>query len=267
MAIEVTVLRETMLHELTERLPEFEFLTGRRVPRVESRHWYQEQNPFGGMFAAFGVPDAATPIPSDIFIHACIFIGKTGYGKSTTLNALCGHELFETNAVTSCTKELFCIAYDLSNRPKNALQKTAAPRDMFAFGDLPGVGESVIADQGYIEWYREFIASSDCVVYVLRADQRDFSIDQQTIAAVLPHQKQNLLIGLNYCDAVEPLSRSRPFMPSQAQITNIERKCEEITRIFGIPREQIIPYSATEQWQLDVLVSKIAERIRKTIDA
>ncbi len=255
MARKVKVLRETMLQELTQQHAEFEFLIGRLVPAVESRHWYQEIDLFG------------LAHQSDLFIHSCIFIGKSGYGKSTTLNALCGHNLFETSAVKSCTQELFCISYDLSNQSKSEIDKAFSQRHMFALGDLPGVGESAIADQGYIEWYREFIAKSDCVVYVLRADQRDFAIDQQTIAAVLPDQKQNILIGLNFCDAVEPLSRARPFVPSQAQITNIERKCAEITRIFGIPRDQIIPYSATEKWQLDVLVQKIAARVKIAIGA
>ncbi len=237
MGLNVQVLKKQPFSDLATRHSDFGYLKNRTVPRTESRRWHRS---YGESYDC----------------HA-IFIGKSGYGKSTTLNAICDAEIFESSPVAACTKTLQCVDFDIRGNGS----------DIFSLGDLPGVGESVIADQTYIEWYREFIAKSDCVVYVLRADQRDFAIDQQTIAAVLPDQKQNILIGLNFCDAVEPLSRARPFVPSQAQITNIERKCAEITRIFGIPRDQIIPYSATEKWQLDVLVQKIAARVKIAIGA
>ncbi len=237
MGLHVKILKNQPVDYLVNRYSDFGYLRNLTVPRTENRRWSRDNG--------------------DSYDCHCIFIGKSGYGKSTTLNAICNDEIFETSAVESCTKSLLCVDFDISGNGS----------DIFSLGDLPGVGESVIADQGYIEWYRDFIAASDCIVYVLRADQRDFSIDQQTIAAVLPHQKHNILIALNYCDAVEPLSRARPFMPSQAQIANIERKRDEITRIFGVSCDQVVPYSATERWQLDLLVRKIATRVRTAIGA
>jgi predicted GTPase len=70
-----------------------------------------------------------------------IFVGKTGYGKSTTVNKLVGKEIFQSNDVVACTRESQCADFTISDEYYLSLS------------DLPGIGESATLDQEYMELY------------------------------------------------------------------------------------------------------------------
>ena len=80
-----------------------------------------------------------------------MFIGKTGYGKSTTLNKLVGSNVFETSDVSVCTKDLYNSMYRISPHIPS----------FFVISDLPGIGESNYADNHYYDWYKEML-ELDC---------------------------------------------------------------------------------------------------------
>lgn len=69
-----------------------------------------------------------------------MFIGKTGYEKSTTLNTLVGKQVFDTDDVNVCTKDLYNSMYRIN---------TSNP-SFFVISDLSGVGESNYADNHYL---------------------------------------------------------------------------------------------------------------------
>ncbi len=109
----------------------------------------------------------------DIKALNVIFIGQTGYGKSSLLNALLGALIFETSDYEACTKVLQLADYFL--HLKNSEDKTAY---ILSFVDLPGIGESDKADNQYLQWYQSYIAEAAVVVYLLRADKRDHTQDE-----------------------------------------------------------------------------------------
>lgn len=183
-----------------------------------------------------------------------IFIGKTGYGKSTTLNSIIGNKVFETNDVTSCTKKLHSAEYKIhDNKPY-----------YFSLCDLPGVGESSEADEKYLEWYRNILHKSNCVVYVLRADQRDFTIDEKIFSSLFQNQseKGKVIVALNYADKVEPINRKYPFQPSEAQLNNLKERMNQVSRIFDIPKNNILYYSAGEGYNIVRLINGIKKVIQ-----
>jgi len=180
-----------------------------------------------------------------------MFIGKTGYGKSTTLNKISGGKYFLTDDIESCTKKLYSSEYKLSSYAEH----------YFSLCDLPGIGESVEADKEYIRWYGNMLEKSNCVVYVLRSDQRDYSHDEIFINTILKNNgkiSDKLIVGINYADKIEPISRTTPFVPSDEQKNNLERKAESIAKLFGIHREKIVYYSAKEGYNMHLLLNKIA---------
>lgn len=183
-----------------------------------------------------------------------IFIGKTGYGKSSTLNSIIGSKIFETNDVTSCTKELHSAEYRLDSKKPY----------YFSLCDLPGVGESSEVDEKYIEWYRNILLKSNCVVYVLRADQRDFTIDEKIFNSLFHSQteKKKVIVALNYADKVEPINRKHPFRPSEAQLNNLKERMNQVSRLFNIPKGNILYYSAGESYNLESLISIIKKVIQ-----
>ncbi|WP_449619512.1 GTPase family protein [Robertmurraya sp. Marseille-Q9965] len=229
MGLDVQIEYESYIDELIERYHDLSFLKTIQFREDASISWNRENG-----------------VTYDIQV---IFIGKTGYGKSTTLNSIIGNNVFETNDVTSCTKKLHSAEYKIhDNKPY-----------YFSLCDLPGVGESSEADGKYLEWYRDILQKSNCVVYVLRADQRDFTIDEKIFSSLFKNQaeKRKVIVALNYADKAEPINRKYPFQPSEAQLNNLKERMNQVSRIFDIPPKNILYYSAGEGYNIEILVSMI----------
>jgi small GTP-binding protein len=186
-----------------------------------------------------------------------MFIGKTGYGKSTTLNKLCGQELFKTDSTDPCTKTISSALYKIHNT-KNYF---------FSLCDLPGLGESTETDKTYIDYYHFMLKKSHCVVYVLRADTRDYSLDLEILKPILENneQEKKFILAVNFVDKIEPISRSKLFRLNQQQLENIEEKSLEIQKIFKVPQTKIIFYSATEEYNIDKISKGIIDILEKTV--
>lgn len=70
-----------------------------------------------------------------------------------------------------------------------------------------------------------------------------------------------MVIGLNYCDKVEPANRRSPFLPTVEQERNISLKIQEAAHCFNVDPARIIPFSAAEEWNLDRLMVAVARVI------
>lgn len=197
-------------------------------------------------------------IVENVFYSNVIFIGKTGYGKSTTLNKITNTNIFETNDNLSCTKQLYCIEYKLPNKPNH----------YFALGDLPGICESLEEDKKYIQWYKEFIDKTHIVVYLFRADQRDFAWDEGLFKKLFdtPEKRKKLIYGINFIDKIEPINRNYPFKPSKKQEENIEKKVDDISNFFNIDKKNIVCFSSQENYNMHLLMDKISKKLKENIE-
>ena len=181
-----------------------------------------------------------------------IAIGKSGYGKSTTLNALIGEPAFETNDTQGCTRTMQSAEYSFPTCDENF---------NFSLADLPGIGENPELDKGYIDLYRVAINKSHVVIYFLKADQRDYSIDEWAFSRLFQasEDKRKVILVLNAIDKVEPLSRRRPFVLSAEQQLNIDIKISNICKAFGVAQINTVSISALENINTDVLVNRIRD--------
>lgn len=229
MGVTVKITHNADIGELIGRNKEFGFLRSFDVPAKEMYRWDY-----------FGTPSRA--------IQA-IVIGKSGYGKSTTLNRIVGKEVFETSDVEACTKEMYSAEYHLSK-----------PNQYFSLCDLPGVGESLAADKQYYEWYNTLLQKASMVLYILRADQRDFSVDLNVYNELIKktNREKQILFAINCADKIEPIGRTTEL--SDVQKINLERKIGDVKRIFRT--ENVIAYSAETGYNFDALVTKIACMVR-----
>jgi small GTP-binding protein len=186
-----------------------------------------------------------------------MFIGQTGHGKSTTLNKICGQELFKTDVNDPCTKTLFSAEYRIHDK-KNYY---------FSLCDLPGLGETPEIDKTYINYYYLMLKKSHCVVYVLRADKRDYSLDLKILGPILEsnEQEKKVILAVNFVDKIEPISRSKLFRLNKKQMENIEKKSLEVQRIFKVPQTKIIFYSATEEYNMDKISKGIIGILEETV--
>lgn len=128
---------------------------------------------------------------------------------------------------------------------------------------MPGIGESNYADNNYYQWYREMLAKSHCVVYLLRADQRDYAVDEVLFHEMFNSQKEKekVIIALNYADKIEPINRVSGL--SQMQILNLNQKVEDVCKLFNISKEKVFYYSATELINMTTLVNRIAKTLKQ----
>ena len=177
-----------------------------------------------------------------------MFIGKTGYGKSSLINAIIGKNIFETDSVEVCTHDL-----------DTALFRTGGKNCFLALSDLPGVGESAESDAKYIKWYRDMLKTAHCVVYVLRADQRDYAVDEQIFKTLFQNEddRYKVIVALNFADKIEPVSRSGEISDEQEEA--LDDKAYLIQEAFDVT--DVIPCSATTGYGMDKLVFNIVNTV------
>jgi len=90
------------------------------------------------------------------------FLGRTGNGKSTLINALYG-TTFQTAPLLSCTKELYTVTL-MGNCPEGF--------DAITVYDTPGIGE-FSSNSAYQCFYMHAAAKAHCVVLVTTFDRTD----------------------------------------------------------------------------------------------
>ena len=97
-----------------------------------------------------------------------VFIGKTGCGKSSTINTLCDTDLPVDGAV-ACTK--FPIVIN-----KEFLYGKCIKRINII--DLPGIAESLEANILYTDYYNKYIKAANVVVCLSQANTRAYKQDE-----------------------------------------------------------------------------------------
>lgn len=242
MGLTVHIQHSAEISELVSQYSCFSYLINSTIPQIETNLWYMNNNFFDYS-------------EQRIYQLQAIFIGKTGYGKSTTLNNIVGKNVFKTSDVSVCTKDLYEVTYRVDKGQKTFL----------SLCDLPGVGESNYADSHYYEWYRDMLAKSHCVVYILRADQRDFAVDEILLRELFPSKesKEKLIIAINFADKIEPINRHGGL--TQEQRDNLDKRISQVSQVFKLPHSSIIYYSAEDRINLDILVSLVAQKLQKHV--
>ena len=119
----------------------------RRYPRILRQHLLRELSRLVAYEPVIGI------------------MGKTGVGKSSLCNALFRSEVCAVNAVEACTRQPQRVRLRFGNH-------------YLTLVDLPGAGESISRDNEYRELYRELMPQLDMVLWVLKADDRAFSVEE-----------------------------------------------------------------------------------------
>ncbi|MBC6501851.1 GTP-binding protein HSR1 [Citrobacter freundii] len=182
-------------------------------------------------------------------------MGKTGAGKSSLCNALFRSEVCAVNAVEACTRQ-----------PQRVRLRFGT--HFLTLVDLPGVGESVTRDGEYRELYRELMPQLDMVLWVLKADDRAYSVEEQFYQKVFTQYSGTLppvLWVLNQVDKTEPAEQWNwlSAQPSALQAERIAQKQQVVARQLGIAELDILPASVRGRYQLSRLVEVMITRLPK----
>jgi small GTP-binding protein len=172
-------------------------------------------------------------------------IGKTGVGKTSTINSLFGTD-WKISHVRAATKEEQVYIYE-------------SDRGRLKISDLPGFAEDIDTEKQHREIYRRVLKECDVALLILKADTRDMLDVQSTLRDVVGKSLSNLsrriVIGLNQVDLVHPGDWiERANIPSSEQEKNIKKiineRVKSIKKVCDIKLSQVVAYSATKRYHL-----------------
>jgi len=134
--------------------------------------------------------------------------------------------------------------------------------------DLPGAGENQKRDVEYKNLYSKLLPDIDVVLWVIKADDKAFSSDEDFYHSVIkPHLEQGkpFIIVLNQVDKVHPYREwdIQNCKPGQEQQNNINAKIKLVAENFDIDSKNVVPVSCTDEYNLITLVETITYAIPK----
>ncbi|EIU7555370.1 50S ribosome-binding GTPase [Providencia rettgeri] len=179
-------------------------------------------------------------------------MGKTGSGKSSLVNALFESSLSPVSNISGCTRQAQRFSMTMNNHT-------------LTFVDLPGVGESLERDKEYYQLYRNLLPELDLIIWVLKADDRAWSSDEQCyrfLTEQCGYQPSRFLFVLNQADKIEPCRQWDELchQPSPEQAANLELKQQAVITAFK-PHHPVITVSAVENYQLTELAEQLIQAL------
>ncbi|WP_387467270.1 GTPase family protein [Photorhabdus sp. RM323S] len=169
-------------------------------------------------------------------------MGKTGSGKSSLCNALFQGDVTLVSDVSACTRDVLRF-------------RLAGGGYSLILVDLPGVGESELRDSEYESLYRHILPKLDLILWVIKADDRAFSVDERFYQRVMAGYQQQVLFVVNQADKIEPSHEwnATSKTPSPNQLANIEVRLDSIRQLFS-PYHPVCAVSVRTEWNLPLMV-------------
>lgn len=172
-------------------------------------------------------------------------MGKSGAGKSSLCNELFRGEVSPVSDVNSCTRDVLRF-------------RLRSGRHSLVIVDLPGVGENGWRDHEYRALYRRMLPELDLVLWVIKADDRALTVDEQFWHGVMQPYRQKVLFVINQADKTEPCHEwdILTSKPSPHQLGNLKAKQAAIMAMFK-PHHPVCVVSARTGWGIEEMVATI----------
>lgn len=179
-------------------------------------------------------------------------MGKTGAGKSSLINSLFQSTLSPVSNVSGCTRQAQHFSMTMNNHS-------------LTFVDLPGIGESLERDKEYHQLYSNLLPKLDLIIWVLKADDRAWSSDEQCylfLTEQCGYQSSRFLFVLNQADKIEPCRQwnEHNHQPSSEQVANLTSKQQAVITAFK-PHHPVMTVSAVENYQLTELAEQLIQAL------
>lgn len=198
----------------------------------------------------------------DESLPTLVLSGKTGCGKTSTINSLWNLEL-ATGRVVSCTKfpAVMRITDEFDGR-----------KITFNLVDLPGIAESMEANSVYRKFYYKYISKATVLLCLSQADRRAYKQDQlfylELIRNKVLNMSQNLILGINQADLLFKDKENPDGIDLHTIDENNELIKEKsldyfqcIATIFSefenVTVDSVAIYSVLQNWNMDSLKRKI----------
>lgn len=189
--------------------------------------------------------------------------GRTGVGKSSLVNALCGAYITEVSDTESCTKETSVYSCVRDGRV------------LLEVMDTRGIAESEAeAEEAERHLFRDLIDfAPDALLLVLSCVHRDSVDEDIDFAKKLKkaYYEENLMelpvvIAVNKADAVPPVREVDPNHYSAAKQANIEKICSRYRKISenqNLRAEGTIAVSSLMDWSAEEGITLTASSLNQ----
>ncbi len=199
----------------------------------------------------------------DDSIPTIVLSGKTGCGKTSTINSLWNKNL-ATNRVASCTKFPAVM---------HIVDVFEGKRIEFNLVDLPGIAESLEANSLYRDFYYNFINKASVLICLTQADRRAYKQDQlfyqELIANKILRNNQKIVLGINQADLLfkdsDHLDGINLNSIKETDTILVEKVDDFYDNVFSdifkefsnVTKESVVVYSVMQNWHLNQLKSKL----------
>lgn len=178
-------------------------------------------------------------------------MGKTGSGKSSLINALFQQPLSAVSHNTGCTREALHFKFEVGERKMTLI-------------DLPGAGESLAYDKEYRRLYQLLIPDLNLILWVMKADDRACSSDEDFYQFLLECgvSPDCIVFVINQADKAEPsLEWCRETgTPSAEQRLTLTARCNAVSHHFR-SSHPVHAVSASTGYNLPLLVGTLVSAL------
>lgn len=196
-------------------------------------------------------------------IPTIVLSGKTGCGKTSTINALWDKHL-ATNRVSSCTK--FPAVMHIND-------VFDGKQVEFNLVDLPGIAESLEANSLYKGFYHHFINKASLLICLTQADRRAYKQDQLFYSELIENnilrKHQNIILGINQADLLfkdsehldgidlSTIKDSDPIIIDKINDLYENVFADVFADFDNVTKDSVAIYSVLQNWHLDYLKNKL----------
>ncbi|GCE83966.1 GTPase family protein [Komagataeibacter diospyri] len=179
--------------------------------------------------------------------------GVTGVGKSSLCNALFGKEITKVSDVHACTRQIHEIKIGFDENGGRGI----------ILLDVPGLGENLERDNEYKKLYSDIIEDLDLVIWVIKADDRSYSVAEEAYKNILlPHlDRCPVFFVISQIDKINPIREwdEANNKPGPTQEKNILEKEKSISEAFNVSFRNISVVSSTDNYNVSETLEKIIE--------
>lgn len=180
-------------------------------------------------------------------------MGRTGVGKSSLINALCGAYLAKVSDTISCTTKTECYQCKKGDKVMMEIMDTRGINESLSLDDRKTAEETLIEDMK--------IFSPDVAILVLNATHRD-SVNEDVIELKKladEYKKINsielpIVVTINKCDDVAPSRFKVPREFPEQKLKNIEEIRTYFKKIIienHLKVEQVVSISSMIDWKTE----------------